>query len=237
MMEKELDDWARSRCVLYHVTARYSWRSIKKHGLLSANALLKASGVPDSERRRVGLFHRGRSEPVRGSASCNPQLKAVIRDQTPLSDSRLKMELKEQKACISAEEWYERQNARVFFYPSKTEAVELASSYAKNGCPQDILVFHAESLVEAHRPEIRLCAFNSGASNREKPVPEDCFGKWHDHLFRTVSDYPYAHWKKKYSRSRAIREFTILHSVSDPCCHVAKILRTDDGKEFASVPL
>lgn len=237
MTEKELDDWARSRRVLYHVTARHSWLSIKKYGLLSTNALLKASGLSESERCRIGFGHRDHSEPVRGSASCNPQLKAVIRDQTPLSDSRLKTELKEQKACISAEEWYERQNARVFFYPSKTEAVELASSYAKNGCPQDILVFRAESLVETHRPDIRLCAFNSGTSNREKPVPEDCFGKWHDHLFRTVSEYPYAHWKRKYSRSRAIREITILHGIPEPRRQVIEILRTDDGKDFTSIPL
>lgn len=237
MTEKELDDWARSRRVLYHVTARYSWPSIKRHGLLSTNALLKASCVPDCERRRIGLNHRCRSEVVQGSASCHPQLKAVIRDQTPLNDCRLKTELKEQKAHISHKEWYDRQNARVFFYTSKKEAVELACGYAKNGCPQDILVFRAESLVEANRPEIRLCAFNSGASNREKPVPEDCYGKWHDHLFRPVPDYPYAHWKRKYNRSRAIREFTILYGVSDPCCYVTEILRTDNGKEFTSVLL
>ena len=237
MTEHELNDWMGSRRVLYHVTARHSWPSIKRHGLLSTNALLKASGVSDSERCRIGFGHRGHSESVCGPASCHPQLKAVIRDQTPLKDGRLAKELKKQKAYISHRKWYKRQNARVFFYPSKPEAVKLACDYAEEGCPQDILVFCTESLVEVHRPDIWLCAFNSGASNREKPVPEDCFGKWHDHLFRTVSDYPYAHWKRKYNRSRAIRELTVLHGIPEPRRQVIEILRTDDGKGFTSIPL
>ena len=236
MTEEELNDWIASRRVLYHVTARHSWPSIKKHGLLSTNALLKASGVSESERCRIGFGHRDHSEPVRGSASCYPQLKAVIRDQNPLKDGRLIRELKKQKACISHRKWYKRQNARVFFYPSEREAVELACRYANDGFPQDILVFCTESLAEAHHPDIRLCAFNSGATNRKKPVPEDCYGKWHDNLFQPVEGYPYAHWKEKYNRSRAIRELTILHGIPKPCSHVTKILRTDDGKDFRLMP-
>ena len=98
-------------------------------------------------------------------------------------------------------------------------------------------MFRTKSLVDAHRPDIRLCAFNSGATNRKKPVPEDCNGKWHDRLFQPVADYPYAYWNKKYNRSRAIREVTILHGIAKPCRHVIEILRTDDGKKFTTVPL
>ena len=237
MTEHELNDWMGSRRVLYHVTASHSWPSIKKHGLLSTNALLKASGLSESERCRIGFGHRDDSELVCGSASCHPQLKAVIRDQTPLKDGRLTKELKKQKAHISHRKWYKRQNARVFFYPSKREAVELARGYAEKGCPQDILVFCTELLIEGHRADIRLCAFNSGATNRKKPVPEDCYGKWHDNLFQPVEDYPYVYWKEKYNRSRAIREVTILRGVPKPCRHVIEILRTDDGKRFTIVHL
>ena len=236
MTEEELNDWMGSRRVLYHVTARCSWPSIRKHGLLSTNALLKASGSSESERCRIGFGHRDRSESVCGPSSCQPQMKAVIRDQAPLKDGRLTKELKKQKARISHRKWYKRQNARVFFYPSEREAIELACRYANDNCPQDILVFHTESLVEAHHPHIRLCAFNSGATHRESLVPEGRFGKWHDYLFQPVEDYPYAHWKEKYNRSRAIREFTILHGIPKPRRHVIDILRTDDGEDFVSVP-
>ena len=237
MTEQELDDWVGSRRVLYHVTARCSWPSIKRHGLLSTNALLKASGVSDSERCRIGFEHRGHCEVVHGLVSCDPPLKAFIRDQTPLRDGRLKRELKKQKAHILHRNWYKRQNARVFFYPSKKEAVDLACGYAANDHPQDILVFRTESLIEVHKSAIRLCAFNSGATNRKSTVPEDRYGKWHDRLFQCVEDYPYAYWKEKYNRSRAVKEFTILHGIPSPHRHIIKMLRTDDGKDFTTVSL
>ena len=233
MTQEEFDGWVRRHRFLYHVTARGSWPSICKHGLLTTNALLQECSVPLSERPLTSRHHRGRCKIVHGEELGGILLTAVIRDQNALirQGKRLEDELEAQGDRISIERWYERQNERVFFYPSRAEAVNLACIYANQKRPQDILVVCTRSLVDAHRKEIELCAFNSGATNREGLRPTEKYGKWHHCLFQSVEDYTYVRWPKGKRTLRDVRELTVRGGVNRIERHVVKVVSTDDGKE------
>ena len=233
MTREEFDGWVRRHRFLYHVTARGSWPSISKHGLLTTNALLVKCGMPNSERCRISRRHRHRCKTLRGKKLGGIMLTAVIRDQNALKKrgKKLEKEIEAQGDRISPEHWYERQNGRVFFYPSRAGAVKLARIYADQGHPQDILVVCTRSLVDAHRKEIELCAFNSGATNRQGLRPKEKHGKWHHRLFESVDDYPYACWRDGKRRLRKVRELTVRGGVNSIDRHVIKVVSTDDGKE------
>ena len=233
MTREEFDGWVRRHRFLYHVTARGSWPSISKHGLLTTNALLAKCGMPNSERRRINRRHRHRCKTLRGKELDGILLMAVIRDQNALKKrgKKLEKEIEDQGNQISLERWYERQNERVFFYPSRAEAVRLACIYAGEGHPQDILVICTRSLVDACRKKIELCAFNSGGTNRKPSKFTEKYGKWHDRLFQSIEDYAYVFWPKGKRKLRTIRELTVRGGVHRIDRHVVKVVSTDDGKE------
>ena len=233
MTKEEFNGWVRRHRFLYHVTARGSWPSISKHGLLTTSALLAECGVPYSERPGISRRHRDCCSTHYGKELDGILLTAVIRDQNALINNgeRLKEEIEAQGDHISLEHWYERQNERVFFYPSRSEAVGLAYKYADKGRPQDILVTCTRSLVDAYRKKIELCAFNSGATNRQGLRPKEKHGKWHHCLFESVDDYPYACWRDGKRRLRKVKELTVRGGVNHIDRHVIKIVSTDDGKE------
>ena len=233
MTREEFDGWVRRHRFLYHVTARGSWPSISKHGLLTTNALLVECGVPDSERPRISRRRRDRCKTLHGKEVDGILLTAVIRDQNALKKrgKKLEEEIEDQGDRISLRQWYERQNERVFFYPSRSEAVGLACKYADEGRPQDILVVCTRSLVDACRKKIELCAFNSGGTDRKPSKSTEKYGKWHDRLFESVDDYPYACWRDGKRRLRKVRELTVRGGINHIDRHVIKIVSTDDGKE------
>ena len=119
----------------------------------------------------------------------------------------------------------------MFFYPARAEAVGLACKYAGEGHPQDILVVCTRSLVDAHLNEIELCAFNSGATNRQGLRPKEKHGKWHHCLFQSVDDYTYVCRPKGKRTLRDIGEVTVHGGVHYIDRHVVKVVSTDDGKE------
>ena len=139
--------------VLYHVTARGAWPSIKKHGLLTTNDLLDMQGAALSlpvegrwgrlddeagwtpmegrERDEVDRKARGKCVRVLGRRS---SLAAIIRDQEPLSDGTLESQLSCQRKrrprkTPTFEAWHKRQNDRAFFFPTIVGAKAMAIKY------------------------------------------------------------------------------------------------------------
>lgn len=139
--------------VLYHVTARGAWPSIKRHGLLTTNDLLEmrdaALSLPvegrwgrlddeegwrlmeDREMEEVECKARGKCVRVlnRGSS-----LNAIIRDQEPLGKcTTLKKQLLHQSTLRAGtptlKEWIHRQNDRAFFFPMRAGAEVMANKY------------------------------------------------------------------------------------------------------------
>ena len=139
--------------VLYHVTARGAWPSIKEHGLLTTNDLLGMCDavlslpvegrwgrhddeegwrlMDDQERSEVGYVARHDCVHVKAPES---SLTAIIRDQEPLSDDTLDRQLSRQRkqrpaSTPSFEAWHKRQNDRAFFFPTRAGAEVMATKY------------------------------------------------------------------------------------------------------------
>lgn len=93
---------------LYHMAMGGSWPKIREFGLLSTQALLDLFDVQGD--LRTCLMTQRRSESVEIS---HPQYgRAVVRDQKPLIESKLKGAL---SGDMTLPEWYQVLNERVFF--------------------------------------------------------------------------------------------------------------------------
>ena len=248
MTPEELIDYCPE---LYHVTGG-ACCSIRKHGLLTTNDLLGRGdaefslpvrgwcgdlgnsqdwrGMEEHEDPGTGCKTRGRCVRVRDPDSC---LDAVIRDQVPLNEKTLISQLAHQRlprpGIPTLEEWHRRQNDRVFFFPTREKAEELAEKYRKKGAPQKILVICTKLLVEAHGDRIELSAYNSGTTDHQgEDVVSNGWEKWHDELFLPLDDYDYRHWlRKRRRKGRPVREVTVRGGVPDITKYVIKVVEMD----------
>lgn len=242
--------------VLYHVTARGAWPSIKENGLLTANDLLgmrdaalsfpvegrwgrlddQTCWKPMEEDHNDGVGCAVRQDCVRVSDS-DPEssLTAVIRDQEPLGKgTTLEKQLSHQKALRSStptlEQWIRRQNDRVFFFPKEEGAVAMADKYRGKNAPQDMIIVCTESLVEVLGDDVELSAYNSGNTRREgkNVVTKNGLEKWHDELFLPIADYNFDHWRRKRrGPKKAVREVTVKGGIRKIAKHVVKVVPTN----------
>src|SRR5437016_2836317 len=94
---------------LYHITSEGSWPSIQQHGLLSTEALLDLFGADGELRASVLAARRPDCVPI-----THPQYgRAIIRDQKPLIESKLRCALQD---GMTPREWYELLNRKTFFW-------------------------------------------------------------------------------------------------------------------------
>ena len=234
MTPQELDILISDHPVLYHLTWRGAWPSIMEHGLLSANALLDRSGRSTNERDGTGRRRRSECVFVEGEESSSVPLKATIRDQETIDDDILIEYLK--VTGMSIEDWYRRQNARVFFFMTKElpqrgkerGLVALAQKYEKKKMMQDMIVVCTKSLINAHYHKIDLSHYNSGYNLDDPDPPEDSIrGRRHDSLFLRIENYPY----RRKGRKDQVKELTVVGGVTDIRDHVIRIVEMNDGEE------
>jgi hypothetical protein len=142
---------------LYHMAAFDSWNSIKKYGLLSTSRLLDLFEVPSSERFKIENARRSESVPIEHKRLG----RAVIRDQKPLSESKLKKSL---DGC-DLQTWYRLLNSRVFFWLNVERLKTLMSAREYRGKVHAILTIETEPLLRKYESKIRLCPLNSGSTS------------------------------------------------------------------------
>lgn len=230
MTPQELEKLIVDHPVLYHLTWRGAWSSILEHGLLSTNALLDRSTKSNNEKSAIGCRHRSKCVSVEGEESDMPPLRAMVRDQSTLIDDKLKEYLR--VIGMSAEDWYRRQNARVFFFLKKEPPqggrergfVALAKKYEQ----QDVIIVCTKSLINAHFHKIDLSHYNSGFNVTAAKAPEvsDAYRR-HDSLFLRIENYTY----KRDNRKNHVNELTVVGGVPDIRDHVIKIVEMNHGKE------
>ena len=188
--------------------------------MLSTNALLDRSTLEKEESLRIRRNHRPECVPVEGKESHRIPLKADIRDQKPMNDKSLKRQLEAQKAGITSEEWYERQNDRVFFFVSRKAAVDLMNLYADRGQPQCMLEVCTKSLFKAYCDKIELSEFNTGSNQQQSDVPKNEDGKWHFNLHKPWREYPF----QRRGGKNAVRELTVPGEIPDIVRHVINVV-------------
>jgi hypothetical protein len=141
---------------------------------------------------------------------------AYVRDQKPMSDAGLRRALQDD---LTPADWYRLLNARVFFWLTQTRLDTLLGAAAYRDRPHTILVLDTASLLARHAARVQLSPINSG-STVYNPAPRgrDCF--------LSIAEFPFDHWAKKRSRTKAIAELTVLHAVPDLRDHVLEVYET-----------
>lgn len=204
---------------LYHMAEDASWQSVVEHGLLSTTSLLDLYGFEGEERRKLESDRRPKS--VKISRDGLPE--AVVRDQKPMTSSRLKQCLTD---GTTPEEWFETLNARVFFWLSKKRLETLLNAREYRNKPQTVITLDTASLVAAHRDTITLSPINSGAT-LWTPVAR---GRG---TFMPIADFPFEERRKikKKAIKDAVVELTVMGGVTDVEAHALAAHRVFKGEK------
>lgn len=185
------DEFVQRYSQVFHVTAPGSWPNIEALGLLSTSALLDLYGVPKDE--RVPLEERRRPDPY---PLFDPRYgQAVLRDQHPLSESKL-------EGCLTGmtvPQWLRLLNGRVFFWVGRDRLKKLLKAYG--GEEHEVITFDSARLLKSHGTRVELSPINSG-STLHRPVPRG------SRTFRPLSIYETV-------EKGAPVELTVLYSVPD----------------------
>lgn len=186
---------------LFHLAEAGSWPAIARHGLLPARHLVATSSLAPGEQDAILAARRPRAVIVD-----HPELgRVVLRDQTPLRRHILEAVLED----MTAREWLDVLNERVFFWLRPERLGQLLSARRNRGRPHDVLVVDTRSLVAAHGSGIRLSAINSGATLYPgAPLRGRA-------TFQAIEDYPYAEWRRRRGPGSAIAELTVTGGVPD----------------------
>lgn len=183
---------------VYHMSEDGSWNSIRERGLLSTSALLDLFEITGERRFAIESQHRPESvrleHPKHGTV--------VIRDQKPMRESSLRQCLVD----MSAQEWYELLNSRVFFWATEQRLLRLLSAREYRNRTHCVLKIDTAGLVGQYSNTMSLSPINSG-STIYKPQPR---GR---QTFLSIEDYPFAERKKKRGIPNAIAEMCIQRSV------------------------
>lgn len=132
-----------------------SWRSIKKHGLLSTAALLDLFEVRGDERIKLESRWRPRSVTIHHRVHGT----AVIRDQRPMPENELTQVL----VGVQPGEWYKLINGKVFFWADLWGLKKLLRAVMYRGRSHDVLAVDTRALLDRHMQEMWLTDQNTGS--------------------------------------------------------------------------
>lgn len=209
------DDLVAHHPRLWHMAEDGSWPSIQAHGLLSTRALLDLYGVHGAQ--RAAILAERRPSSVALQAAGLPG--AVVRDQKPMSDPRLRKCL---DAGLAPSDWYGLLNGKTFFWLDRERLEKLLEARAYRASPHVVIEVDTAKLLAAHRARVMLCAINSGATLFTPP-------RRGMSTFLPIADYPYNPTKRGRAKGKPPVEFVVEHSVPDIAAHVVRVHRREAG--------
>jgi hypothetical protein len=161
---------------LYHMADAQSWESIQKHGLLSTSSLLDLFGVKGREREDIESRRRPESVPI----VHEKHGRAVVRDNKPIIESKLRTALKN----CTLEQWYRLLNKFVFFWltPERLQTLLCARAYRDH--PHAVLTVETLPFVRKYEQRIVLSPMNSGNT---QPIAHERSPE----TFKKMRDYPF----------------------------------------------
>jgi hypothetical protein len=148
------DELAKLYPRLYHMAEPDSWESICKYGLLSTSSLLTLFGINGAARQEIEACRRSNSYEITDAEHG----RAVIRDQKPIIESKLKAALQD----CTLEEWYVLLNSRVFFWLTEERLNVLLSAREYRDKPHTVLTLETLAIARDYQPSITLSPMNSG---------------------------------------------------------------------------
>lgn len=184
---------------LYHVTATRNWGLIRQHGVLPTTALIDLFEVDPELRERLARQRRPKSvrlkHPTHGTA--------IIRDNIPLNEPKLKRCLKDD---LEPADWYATLNRRVFFWATRERLGSFLKSYSESD--QLVIVVPTELLIKNYRDRIELSTINSGTT-RSVHCTRGLS------TFVALSDFDFDAERRRLHRSRekVVAEVTVIGAV------------------------
>lgn len=186
---------------LYHIAQEGSWPGIQEHGLLSTEALVDLFDVDEALRNALLCARRPDSVSIH-----HPDFgHAIIRDQKPLIESRLRTALRD---GLTPRDWYALLNRKTFFWVSEERFERLRTARAYQALRQTLIVVDCAKLLSRHAERVTLCPINSGAT---RPFAW-ARGK---NSFLPMKDYPFEDFRRKRGRKNAVAELSVDYSVPD----------------------
>jgi hypothetical protein len=167
---------------LYHMADAQSWESIRKHRLMSTSSLLDLYDVKGKERADIEIRRRPDSVPILH----DKHGRAVVRDQKPLIESKLRKALKD----CTLEQWYRLLNKYVFFWLTPERLQTLLCARAYRGQPHAVLTLETLPFVRRYEDRIVLSPMNSGNTQPiAHPRGTATFQKMGDYPFKERAKY------------------------------------------------
>lgn len=197
-----------------------SWPSIRKHGLLSTEALVGLFGIRGNRARE--LLEKRRPESV---SLQHPRVgTAVVRDQKPLRESALRAAL----VGMELVDWYKLLNSLVFFWPTQERLLAMLNARAYRDSPHDVLVIDSGRLVGAYADRIALSPINSGATIYNV-VPRGTA------TFQGIGEYDFETSRRRRGRANAIAEVAVPRAVLRIEQFVERVERWKGGRRLGLV--
>jgi hypothetical protein len=206
--------------VLYHMAEAGTWASIKQHGLLSSNEVARRSGAQGAAASALRRGHR--SDKI--TVTVPGMGEVVLRDQIPMHPDRITRAL---PPDVSAADWYELINERVFFWAEEHRLHRLLNGREYGHLQHDVLTLNTASLVHAHHDRIRLCHMNSGNTfpAMTKRSPE---------IFKSISEYEVTRDGRP---RKPVVEVTVIGGVPDIRQHVVEARRMRGDQVLGALDL
>ena len=195
---------------LFHLTAPDALPFIRRHGLLSARAIVERTGADPRalERRRpeeVAIEHNSEQGGER----------FVLNDNVPLSEKTLAHVLDD---GLAPGDWLRMLNGRVFFWTEENRLARLRNAGTNRHRPRAVLVVDTLSLALAHGEHMAICPINSGATGRTP-------ARRGRSTFTPLLAMPYDAWRRQRRPGKAldrIVEVTVDGAVPDAMDHVVE---------------
>ena len=193
---------------LYHMAHLGSWLQIQRHGLLSTSALLDLFEICGAQRLAIESSYRENSISIRHEIHGT----AVIRDQKPMPDSRLRFSHPDRGPVLRDRllplDWYRILNEKVFFWLTRERLNTMLCARAYRAQRHHVLVIDTEELLRRHADRVVLSPINSG-NTFPYPHPRGL------DTFLSMNEYPYDKWREKRRDRDPIVELAVRHSVPD----------------------
>lgn len=195
--------------VLHHMAEQDSWPRIQQIGLRTTAQLVDAC-APD-QATRAAILNGRRPESVELN---HPVVGPVtVRDQKPLKLHNLKL------TDVTAAEFYELLNTRVFMWTSPERLERLLGARPYRNSVHDVLVLDTESIVKAYATEIRLTSMNTGATIFPQAPPRGA------ESFMTIEEFPFAERRRGRRVQDAVVELCVIGGVDNVQDHVLRVER------------
>ena len=196
---------------LYHLTAPGAHRGIRRHGLLSARAILDRLGIEGEERTRLLERRRPCEVPL-----SRPGLGAfALNDNLPLTEAALARCL---DGGMTPADWLRLLNSQVYFWPSEKRLASLLGARTNRDREREVLVFDTLSLARAHAARVRLSPINGGSTIRTP-------ARRGRSTYAPLLEHGYGAWRRLRGRLDTIAEVAVEGAVPDAAEHLVEVRR------------